>query len=147
MRIWVLAAWRDLTFVATNGLPDLSCCLHIMLCVSRIVYLFNTFWYITVTLGFWALVEQQKCLFVYQNYSAGIFVCFTFIWQYCGAFYNEFNISFWKDDFFVYPDMGLGSLKRLAICGDHFGLPDLSCCLHIVLCVSRACVYFISFDK
>ena len=66
--------------------------------------------------------------------------------EYCGAFYNEFNILFCKDDFFVYPDMGLGSLKGLVICGDHIGLPDLSCCLHIVLCVSHACVYFISFD-
>ena len=57
------------------------------------------------------------------------------------------NILFCKDYFFVYPDMGLGSLKGLVICGDHIGLPDLSCCLHIVLCVSHTCVYFISFDK
>ena len=32
--IGVLAARKDLSFVATIGLPDLSCCLHIALCVS-----------------------------------------------------------------------------------------------------------------
>ena len=69
-QIWVLAAWKDLSFVVTIGLPDLSCCLYIVLRVSRITWLFYNFWYITVTLGcsgHWLCSPVSVGIFIFSS--------------------------------------------------------------------------------
>ena len=94
-------------------LPELSCW---QLCM--VLFLGIHHYGIVILIYF----ERQKCLFVclFARIILLTTLFASLLCYNCGAFYNEFNILCCKDCFFVlYPDMGLGSLKGLVICGDH----------------------------